>query len=282
VTIAHYQQRFHLQDAHFTLIDHEDAMVATVFKITKPSGEELILKICSRPGDYLREVYFLTHLLGKVPIPRLIQLSPPDAILMECLPGHLIQPDNLTAPLCHTVGALLAHLHLDRAPGYGDLTKPAELSSDPRLPFAEKFREEFEECQDHLPKTLLTKIQRYYDEHIDLLLKTDGPCLIHRDFRPGNVFTQHGRIQGIIDWSSARGGFAEEDFVSLEQWGEEQAFLAGYATIRKVPHFQRVLPLLRLSKATGAIGFTVKQGTWQNKGAKLYQFHRHYLDDLLI
>ena len=48
---ARYRERTGLQKAHFALIDHEDAMVATVFKITQPNGEEFILKICSRNGD---------------------------------------------------------------------------------------------------------------------------------------------------------------------------------------------------------------------------------------
>jgi hypothetical protein len=154
-----------------------------------------------------------------------------------------------------------------------------------------------------------------------------------------------GKIQGIIDWSSARGGFAEEDFCPLEfgEWSErvsnksasvafwallirvsgsligvnikvriltpikepkigqngsknrrsptywtpsehpsyKKSFLEGYAKIRKIPDYQCILPLLRLNRAIRAIGFTVKRGTWQGKGSKIYQFNRQYLDSFL-
>jgi len=39
VCIDEYQQLLIFQNATFTLIDHEDAMVAKVFKITKTNGE---------------------------------------------------------------------------------------------------------------------------------------------------------------------------------------------------------------------------------------------------
>jgi Ser/Thr protein kinase RdoA (MazF antagonist) len=150
-----------------------------------------------------------------------------------------------------------------------------------------KFEEGMDECRDHLPSTLLTRVRCYYDDHIDLLLGADGPCIIHRDFRPGNVIIDRGKIQGIIDWSSARGGFAEEDFCPLEfsEWSThssyKNSFLAGYASIRKIPDYHRLMPLLRLSRAIGVIGFTVKRGTWEGKGKKIYDFNRQYLESFL-
>lgn len=287
-----YKNRLNLPEARFDRIDHEDAMVATVFKITQPNGEEFVLKICSRKGDYLREAYFLNHFQGKVPIPRIIQLISPQAdldgaILMACLPGHLLKTETLNDNLCHEIGSLLARVHLDPVKGYGDLTEPDKLSSDPRVPFTLKFEEGMDECRDHLSSTLLANIRRYYDEHIDLLLGADGPCIIHRDFRPGNIIINQGKIQGIIDWSSARSGFAEEDFCPLEfgEWSThpsyKNSFLKGYAKIRKIPDYHRILPLLRLSRAIGTIGFTVKRGTWQTKGSKIYQFNRQYLESFL-
>ncbi len=50
--ISRYKELVSFQEAHFVLIAHEDAMVATVFKITQPNGAEFILKICSRDEDY--------------------------------------------------------------------------------------------------------------------------------------------------------------------------------------------------------------------------------------
>lgn len=290
--ISVYQKQLNLQNAHFSLIDHDDAMVAIVYKITQPNGKHLILKICSRSGDYFREAYFLDHFARKLPVPHIIQLVPPEtnlhgAILMECLPGHLLKTDNLGSNLYQEIGSLLAYIHLDPVKGYGDLTEPDKLSFDPRIPFTLKFEEGMDECRDHLSSALLANVRRYYDNHLDFLLETDGPCVIHRDFRPGNIFIDQGKIQGIIDWSSARGGFAEEDFCPLEfgEWSDhssyKKSFLEGYAKIRKIPDYHRIFPLLRLNRAIGVIGFTVKRGTWQGKGSKIYQFNRQYLESFL-
>lgn len=54
------------------------------------------------------------------------------------------------------------------------------------------------------------------DTHINLLDSVDGPCIVHRDFRPGNIIVNEGKIQGIIDWAGARASFVEEDFCPLE------------------------------------------------------------------
>jgi Ser/Thr protein kinase RdoA (MazF antagonist) len=205
---------------------------------------------------------------------------------MECLLGELLKIEDLNENLVYEIGSLLGYMHLERLQGYGDLTDSTSLSKDPRVSFTVKFEEGLEECANHLPITLLKKCRQYYDEHINALSTTDGPCMIHRDFRPGNLIIDHGKIQGIIDWSSARGGFAEEDFCPLEfgEWSThpsyKTSFLAGYSSIRKVPHYHHILPLLRLSRAIGAIGFTVKRGTWQGKGSKIYQFNLRYLKDL--
>jgi len=205
---------------------------------------------------------------------------------MEFLSGELLKAAKLTTQLACEIGSCLARIHLDPVKGYGDLTAPDTLCSDPRVPFMLKFEEGMDECRDHLPSTLLAKVRRYYDQYLDLLLSTDGPCIIHRDFRPGNLIVEHGKVRGIIDWSSARGGFAEEDFCPLEfgEWSDHpsyrNSFLEGYASVRKIPDYHRIMPLLRLSRAIGAIGFTVKRGTWEGKGKKIYQFNRQHLESL--
>ena len=95
---------------------------------------------------------------------------------------------------------------------------------------------------------------------------------MHRDFRPGNIIVHEGKLQGIIDWAGARASFAEEDLCSLEhgEWSNNphsiKPLLAGYASIRPVPDYMRLIPFLRLNKAIATIGFTVKRGTWANTG----------------
>lgn len=287
--ISLYKKRLHLQNATFSFIDHEDAIVAIVYKITQSNGPDLILKICTRANDYLREVYFLQHLAGKLPVPRILQIVPPEtelhgAILMECLSGTLLKTTDFTNPLAYEIGVALARIHLNRVAGYGDLIQPQELSPDPRVHFTLKFEEGFEECSNHLPKVLLEECRNYYDTHINLLKSVDGPCIVHRDFRPGNLLVNEGKLQGIIDWSSGRGSFAEEDFCSVEhgEWlansNNKKTFFAGYASIRLVPNYREIMPLLRLSKAFATIGYMVKIGTWENRNNRVYQFNRRFLD----
>lgn len=203
---------------------------------------------------------------------------------MECVPGELLKSETITKTLASEIGALLACIHFENAKGYGDLTDSSHLNIDPRIPFTMKFEEGLEECRRHLPESLLETCRRHFDKDIDLLLSADGPCIIHRDFRPGNIIASEGKVQGIIDWSSGRGGFAEDDFCPLEfgEWpaGCKSSFLEGYASIRKIPDYKRMMPLLHLSRAVAAVGFTVKRGTWESRNSKLYQFNLHYLESL--
>ncbi len=287
--ISLYKERLNLPKAQFSFIDHEDAMVAAVFKISQQNSPDLILKVCSRKGDFLKESYFLSRFADKIPVPKIIQLIEPEAeldaaVLMECVPGDLLKSETITKALAFEIGALLACIHLDHAEGYGDLTDPSHLSRDPRIPFTIKFEEGLEECKGHLPESLLETCRRHFHKNIDLLLSADGPCVIHRDLRPGNIIASDGKVRGIIDWSSGRGGFAEEDFCPLEfgEWPVDfkSAFLEGYASIRKVPDYKPMMPLLCLSRAVAAVGFTVKRGTWESRNSKLYKFSLSYLESL--
>ena len=312
--ISLYQQRLNLHNATFSRIDHDDTMVAVVYKVTlpEPVGTQLIrlrqniprlrrnettafeplrfiLKICTRAQDYFREVYFLKHFADMLPVTRIIQVVQPEtgmygAVLMECLPGALLEKKDLTDALAYEIGSLLARIHLNRVSGYGDLTQPDELVQDPRVYFALKFEESFAECSNHLPKALLEKCYRYYETHLNLLDSVDGPCMIHRDFRAGNIIVHNGKLQGIIDWASGRAGFAQEDFIPMEHAGwptnatSKKSFLAGYASIRLVPDYSAMIPILRMGRAFATIGCTVKYETWESLNARAYQFNRHFLE----
>ena len=287
--ISLYKKRLNLPKAQFTFIDHEDAMVAAVFRISQPGNPDLILKVCSRKGDFLRESYFLNRFSGKIPVPKIIQLIEQEAgldaaVLMECVQGDLLKSETATKALAWEIGSILARIHIEPTEGYGDLTDLSRLNSDPRIPFTMKFEEGIEECKGHLPESLLETCRRHFDKDLNLLLSADGPCVIHRDFRPGNIIASDGKVRGIIDWSSGRGGFAEDDFCPLEfgEWPEscKDSFLKGYSSIRKAPDYKKMMPLLRLSRAVAAVGFTVKRGTWESRNSKLYRFNLNYLQSL--
>jgi Ser/Thr protein kinase RdoA (MazF antagonist) len=284
-----YERRLGIQGASFQRIDHRDAMVAMVYLVTLPAGKQFILKRCVRSFDYFHEVFFLNFFAGKLPVPHIFEAIPPDTsldgvILMEYLPGSLLSNIILTDHLAFEIGKLLAQVHINRTEGYGDLLQKNELRTDPKFYFTLKFQEGLEECSEHLPAALIEKCRLYYDQHISLLSSLDGPCIVHRDFRPGNLIVHEGKIQGLIDWSACRASFAEEDFcflmhgkrpISVEM---TKSFLSGYATIRPVPNYEAIMPLLRLSKAVAAIGFTVKRRTWANVHSDFYLANREFLE----
>lgn len=283
-----YQQLLNLQTATFSRIEHEDAMVAIVYKITQLNGEQLILKICERSKDYLREMHFLKHFAGILPVPKIIQVVEPKegihgAILMECLSGDLLNIEELTEILAYEIGRCLALIHLHRLSGYGDPIQ-GDLHADSRVYFSLKFEEGLDECRHHLPMELIKQCESYYEANVDLLMSVDGPCIVHRDFRPGNLIVHDGKLQGIIDWAGARASFAEEDFCSLEhgKWQHnphsKKPFLAGYASIRPVPDYKQLIPFLRLNKAIATIGFTVNRGSWKNTSSRVYQYNRQFLE----
>ncbi|HFL2713450.1 TPA: aminoglycoside phosphotransferase family protein [Legionella pneumophila] len=287
--ITLYKRRLHLQNATFLRIKHEEAIVAIVYKIISANDKIFILKICPRAQDYLREVYFLKHFSGLLPVPRLVEEVPPEqgiagAILMEYLAGTFLKKADLTDKLAFEVGECLAQIHQNRVEKYGDLSQPQDLSENPRIHFALKFEEGFSECSFNLPQELLKKSRQYFDSHLDFLALVDGPCIIHRDFRPGNIMVLNGKLQGIIDWASGRASFAEEDFCPLElgEWSNypniKKSFLAGYGNVRPVPDYYPIIPLLQLSRSFATIGFTVKNDTWRSSNAQLYQNNRRFLE----
>lgn len=280
-----YRQHFDLQDADFSRIEHDEAMVAIVYRV-RTDNQQLILKICPRPKDYLREVYFLKLLADQLPVPRLIKTIGPSsdvhgAILMEYLHGTLLTNPTFTETLAYEIGSMLAKIHLNRMSGYGDPVQEEGLNADPRIYFTAKFEEGLEECRGHLPLDLIEKCHHYFEKHVDLLNFVDGPCVVHRDFRPGNLIVDHDKLIGIIDWAGARLSFAEEDFCSMEhEWPTaiKQDFLSGYEIVRPLPNYKNLMPFLRLNKTIATIGFTVKCGTWNNTCKTLYQKNRHFLD----
>ncbi len=288
-----YRQRLNLEGAIFSRIDHEEGIVAVVYKIVKNDGVCLILKISDRVHDYLREVHFLNYFAGKLPVPKVIKVVPPEkdlpgAILMECLPGHLLKSGEFGGELAFDLGQKLAVIHLERYSGYGDPMK-GDLYNDPRIYFSLKFEEGLQECREALSINLIKQCERYYKAHVDLLANVDGPCIVHRDYRPGNIIVDdEEKLQGIIDWAGARASFAEEDFCSMEhgEWaffpGSKTPFLEGYKSIRPLPRYDQIMPLLRLSKAIATIGYTTKSGISKSRGAKLTRWNLDYLEQLML
>lgn len=292
--ISTYLQRLNLNNVIIEQIEHDDAIVAIVYKIIQSTGPDLILKICPQNNHYLRELYFLKHFKNILPVPHVIHSISPEsnvfgAILMECLPGTLATHVTMSDPLIYEIGSMLARIHQQTTAGYGDVIKPNGLDSDAITYFKRDFQEGLEECKNQIPKELIEKSQKYFDQNIHLLHKVDGPCIIHRDFRAGNILIENDNVSGIIDWSSSRASFAQEDFVSLEHSGwkfttaQKYAFLSGYASVRPVPDYQQMMPLLILSKVLATLGFIIKNNAFTgSSNTELYNFNLRWLKNFFV
>jgi len=271
-------------------IDHDNAIVADVYRVYDSGNPCFILKICSRPNDYKSEIYFLNHFKKQIKVPLIIKAIPPSrnnygAILIEYLSGCLLNPELITKEIAFELGSSLATIHSNKTDGFGYLNRDKELASEPTFHFKEKFQEGIEECRDHLPADLITKSCNYFEKEISLIENVDGPCIIHRDFRPGNIIVNNNAVSGIIDWSSARSSFAEDDFCSIEnnEWANfnnyKEDFFEGYSSIRKIPEYHQLMPLLRFNRAIASIGFTVKRNTWNTTDSRFYQSNRAFIDN---
>jgi aminoglycoside phosphotransferase (APT) family kinase protein len=290
-TLEHYQKQLKLDlNAKWIKIVHNDAIVATVYQILQENKPPLILKICDQLNHYDAERYCLKHFAQTLSVPTVLNFVPatqkrPGAILMEHLPGNCLNPNTITEALAFELGQSLATIHQNKTQGFGYLNNK-KLAQEPHTHFTEKFKEGLNECSNHLPSHLINQCDAYFTSKLSLLNTVDGSCLIHRDFRPGNILVKNNKLQGIIDWSSARASFAEEDFFSIEQsqWnhfnGHKKTFFNGYASIRTLPEYKAMIPLLQLSRAIGIIGFTVKRGLWNTTQTHLYHVNRQFLDRL--
>lgn len=264
-------------------------MIASVYRVTLADGVQYVLKICPKVEHYKRELFFLEYFAGLLPVPRLIDVMEPatenqGALLMECLPGAPVSIYEVTQELACEMGALLAKIHAHTTSGYGDLACSTTLSFDPLPSFALKFEEHFAECRSLVSPQQLDIYWAYYQEHRDALNNVDGPCIVHRDFRPGNIIVHNGKLQGIIDWSGSLAGFAQEDFSSMEhgEWSKDtatkEAFLSGYQAVRPVPEYKEIMPLLRIGRALAVVGYFVKRGQEQSAN-EWYIFNRRFLEN---
>lgn len=286
--IETYRTLLNLHDATFSRIVHEEAIVAIVYLITKANGEKFILKISDAPHHFYREIYFLNHLAPLLPIPKIIQSIEPQgqvlgAILMQYIEGSLINENEFTPDLAFELGRNFALIHSQREKGYGDPLKD-HLNSDPRQDFRFKFEEALQECQGHFTEDFIGKARLYFEKNCHLLLSNDGPCIIHKDFRAGNILVHEGKLAAVIDWAGARFSFAEEDFCSIEHnsWLiHKTTFLDGYKSVRPLPDYRRLMSFLRFTKAVATVGFTLKKKTWNTSSANLYQYNFQFLKDHL-
>ena len=258
--IAHFQ----LDVARVEPVEESYSSVVRI--LTLESGERLVLKIPFVQRKLFRELRALQDLKGDLPVPEVVDYwarddGGPGALLLALLPGEVIT-DRVTPELAQALGVLLGRLHTHELEWFGDVSEPA-------LGWWGMLQRTFQNwqplCADVMPADLFHKTLDRYAELYATLPEPDGPSWAHFDYRPGNVLVEGGRISGLIDFESARGGSADLDFVKIkgEVWdvwpGTKAAFLKGYAAVRPVPEVERTLPFYELHNAFGGVAWCVKR-----------------------
>jgi len=237
------------------------------------AGEKLVIKVPYTRVKLYREYHMLRCVGEAAPVPEVKAIWEGDgelagALLLSYLEGQPASAEDV-ARLAAESGELLARVHTVELPGYGTYTEDGfcreaddwwELTRrwfDSYLPHAEP----------HVPPDLFTvAVDRFYSL-LDGLPKPDGPRAVHRDFRPGNILVRDGKIIGLIDFESARGGSACSDFEKLRQFvweplpGSKKRFVEGYATVLPVPDLQRTASVYALSNIIGGIAWGVRRNS---------------------
>jgi aminoglycoside phosphotransferase len=261
--------------AHFALkvtrVESVDESYSSVVRmLTLESDERLVLKIPFVQRKLFREIDALHRLKGDLSVPRVVDHwvrddERPGALLLSLLPGKVIR-GAVSTVLAFSMGELLGRLHTHRLEWYGDVYESAQASSTGWWEFVRtKFEEWRPLCADVMSRDLFQRTLDRYDNLYASLPEPDGPCLVHSDYRPGNVLVRGTEITGLIDFESARGGSADLDFVKIqnEVWkvwpGTRKAFLRGYGSIRPVPNLERTLPFYTLHNAFGGIAWCVRR-----------------------
>jgi aminoglycoside phosphotransferase (APT) family kinase protein len=122
-----------------------------------------------------------------------------------------------------------------------------------------------------LPKDLLEKSQKHFEKGLQELPQSDGPCIIHLDFRPGDILVKDNKVAGIIDFESARIGSPEMDFSKINRdiWehneGTKGAYVKGYETIRPMIDLERILPFYMFIEAFCSVGWGQMRGAEKHR-----------------
>jgi len=262
--IAH----FNLEIADLQPVPDSFSSIVRLIKLV--TGERLVLKIPYVKRKLFRELGALEAFHDDLPVPDVVDAWVPDddrpgAMLLSRLPGaNIVGP--VTVSLARQMGILLGRLHTHRLDHYGDREEAGNPHAHDWWAMYHAGLDRWKpHCMQAMPPDLYAGSLALYKDLTANLPAPDGPRWIHCDYRPGNILVEDGRITGLIDFESARGGSADLDFtkVSHRVWNvnpaTKPAFLAGYAEIRPVPDFERTLTVYQLHNALGGVAWCVRR-----------------------
>lgn len=258
--------------------DVPESFSSEVYKLTLASGENVYIKIPFNKVKLYREFQILETLQGVIPVPKVLDIwygdeSTTGALLLSAIQGTPCTGD-IDENLSFQMGVYLAMLHEVKTPGYGHhLANGFKLldQNNWRLHIKSNFEKWKEPCQEILDSKLYERCILHFDEVYSALPDPDGPCIVHMDFRPGNILVNGNEVAGIIDFESARGGSSEIDFTKVNRYIWEVSprtkipFIEGYRSIRPMLVLERVLPFYDFYDAFSAVVWCKNRGIEKNQ-----------------
>lgn len=284
--IQKFIKKFKLNVIHIDGVP--ESYSSEVYRLTLSNQQQVYLKIPFNKVKLYREFAMLQRLAGKLPVPRVHHYWEGDdevtgALLLESIPGLPITgviPDKLA----YEIGSLQAQMHSVNMPGYGYDT-PDGFHGLPDNNWRSYIRWNFENCKpiclDILEPGLYERCVAYFNKAYSTLPEPDSPCVVHLDFRPGNLLVQDHKITGIIDFESSRGGSSEIDFTKVNRYiwernpATREIFEEGYNSIKTLIDLKRTLPFYSLYDSFCGVAWCAKRGVDKHKA-----FLNENLDEL--
>lgn len=261
-----------------TLHDVPESFSSEVYKLTLADGKTVYVKIPFNRDKLHREFAILNTLQGVIPVPKVLDIWYGDEHLTGALLLSAIQgapcTEGIVEQLAFQIGTYHAMMHEVKMPGFGVHTAGGfqQLEdNDWRLYIQRNFEAWKQPCSEVLDAELYARCVRHFDHVFYALPKVDGPCLVHMDFRPGNILVAGDRVAGIIDFESARGGSAEIDFTKVNRYlwqvypGTRAAYIEGYETVRPMMDLEDVLAFYSFYDAFSAVVWCKSRGMEQNQ-----------------
>jgi aminoglycoside phosphotransferase (APT) family kinase protein len=242
-----------------------------VYILTLENNKKVVLKIPFNSQKFEREKKALELLRGKVSVPEVINYYNgdtriPGALLISYIDGISLN-GNVTEELAYEMGIMLAKIHSIKLKKYGEIETEGE--KDKPLVYLDNLKTMYTKnrvfCEKVMDFKKLGICDEIFLDYLNKLPTPEDPCLLHSDYRMGNILVNGSEVMGIIDFEVANGGVADEDFSILESEvfnvyaGTKESFLEGYKSIRKLPDLDNTLHFYKFLTAFTRIGWCVKR-----------------------
>lgn len=250
-----------------------ESFSSQVYKLNLINGGSVYAKIPYNRDKLFREYRMLEKLNEVLPVPRVLDFWSGDDAISGALLLSEIQGIPCTSvineELAFEIGVHHAKLHEVKMPEYGVEVKDGFQSLDQnnwRLYIKNNFEKLKEPCKEILDKELFEKCINHFERAFSVLPQPDGPCIVHMDFRPGNILINENKVVGVIDFESARGGSSEIDFTKINRYVWEVnprsrvRYTEGYSTIRPLIDLDTILPFYDFYDAFSAVVWCKNRG----------------------